>query len=84
MTTWTQDNTAVSYPLNPRVTETNVYDPEGNRARTQTTYQQFTYAMAPVATCRVMLQHNPESMGYIIVYAGRRACVGEAKDRALP
>ena len=44
MTTWTQDNTAISYPLNPRVTETNVYDPAGNRARTQTTYQQFTFA----------------------------------------
>jgi hypothetical protein len=29
------------------------------------------------------LQHNPESIGYIVVYAGRRACVGEAKDRAL-
>ena len=44
MTTWTQDNTSVSYPLNPRVTETNIYDPEGNRARTQVTYQQFTFA----------------------------------------
>jgi len=43
-TAWTQDNTAVSYQLNPRVIETNVYDPAGNRARTQTTYQQFTYA----------------------------------------
>lgn len=29
------------------------------------------------------LQHNPELIGYIIVYAGRRACVGEARDRAL-
>jgi YD repeat-containing protein len=44
MTTWTQDNTAVSYELNPRVTETNIYDPAGNRAHTQTAYQQFTYA----------------------------------------
>ena len=43
-TTWTQDNTALSYVLNPRVAETNVYDPAGNRARTQNTYQQFTYA----------------------------------------
>src|ERR1041385_7745648 len=43
MTTWTQDNTAVSYQLNPRVTETNIYDPAGNRARTQITYQQFTF-----------------------------------------
>jgi YD repeat-containing protein len=44
MTTWTQDNTAVSYPLNPRVVETNIYDPAGNRARVQMTYQQVTFA----------------------------------------
>jgi YD repeat-containing protein len=39
MTTWTQDNTSVFYPLNPRVTETNIYDPSGNRARTRIVYQ---------------------------------------------
>src|SRR6185503_21244708 len=39
MTTWTQDNTSVFYPLNPRVTETNIYDPSGNRARTRIAYQ---------------------------------------------
>jgi YD repeat-containing protein len=39
MTTWTQDNTSVTYPLNPRVTETNIYDPSGNRARTRIAYQ---------------------------------------------
>jgi len=42
-TTWTQDNPSVSYPLNPRVLETNIYDPSGNRARTQIDYQQFTF-----------------------------------------
>jgi len=31
----------------------------------------------------IQLQHDSNSIGYIIVYAGRRACVGEAKDRAL-
>jgi hypothetical protein len=44
MKTWTQDNTSVSYPLNPRVLETNTYDPAGNRARVETTYQQVTFA----------------------------------------
>jgi len=44
MTTWTQDNTNVSYVLNPRVTETNTYDPEGNRARVQMTYQPVSFA----------------------------------------
>ncbi|HEY0765342.1 MAG TPA: PKD domain-containing protein, partial [Pyrinomonadaceae bacterium] len=39
MTTWTQDDTGVVYPLNPRVTETNIYDPDGNRARTRIVYQ---------------------------------------------
>ena len=31
----------------------------------------------------IALQHDLDSIGYIIVYAGRRACVGEAKNRAL-
>lgn len=31
----------------------------------------------------IALQHDSDSIGYIIVYAGRRACVGESKDRAL-
>lgn len=32
-TAWTQDSTLVSYEVNPRVTETNVYDASGNRRR---------------------------------------------------
>jgi len=43
MTTWTQDNTTVSYPLNPRVTAINVYDDSGNRSHSETTYDQFTF-----------------------------------------
>lgn len=31
----------------------------------------------------IQLQHDSDSIGYIIVYAGRRACVDEAKARAL-
>ena len=31
----------------------------------------------------IALQQDPNLIGYIIVYAGRRACVGEARDRAL-
>ncbi|HEX6717028.1 MAG TPA: DUF4214 domain-containing protein, partial [Pyrinomonadaceae bacterium] len=37
-TGWTQDNTSVGYEINPRVTETNVYDPSGNRRRTVIDY----------------------------------------------
>jgi YD repeat-containing protein len=40
-TTWTQDNTAVSYETNPRVTETNIYDASGNRRRTVIDYGQY-------------------------------------------
>ncbi|HEY0763242.1 MAG TPA: DUF4214 domain-containing protein [Pyrinomonadaceae bacterium] len=40
-TAWTQDNTAVSYETNPRVTETNVYDSGGNRRRTQIGYTSY-------------------------------------------
>jgi YD repeat-containing protein len=37
-TSWTQDNTGISYETNPRVTETNVYDASGNRRRTVIDY----------------------------------------------
>ncbi len=37
-TAWTQDNPSVAYQLNPRVTETNVYDVSGNRRRTVIDY----------------------------------------------
>ena len=39
--------------------------------------------MAHLDNFAIALQHDGDSIGYIIVYAGRRACVGEAKDRAL-
>lgn len=42
MTTWRQDNETVSYQLNPRVEETNVYDPAGNRRRTRISYESVT------------------------------------------
>lgn len=31
----------------------------------------------------IELQHDPNLIGYIVVYAGRHACYGEAPDRAL-
>jgi hypothetical protein len=40
-TAWTQDNTAVAYEVNPRVTETNVYDANGNRRRTTIDYGSY-------------------------------------------
>ena len=35
---WTQDNTSLTYPQNPRVAETNIYDESGNRRRTTIEY----------------------------------------------
>lgn len=40
-TTWTQDNTSVSYQTNPRVIETNIYDAFGNRRRKTIDYGQY-------------------------------------------
>lgn len=31
----------------------------------------------------IALHNDPDSLGYVIVYAGRRSCFGEAKSRAL-
>src|SRR5438034_626250 len=39
-TAWTQDNITLSYPQNPRVSETNIYDDAGNRRRTTIDYGQ--------------------------------------------
>jgi YD repeat-containing protein len=41
-TAWTQDNTGVSYQTNPRPTETNIYDADGNRRRSTVSYASFT------------------------------------------
>jgi len=39
---WTQDDTGLSYQKNPRVTENNIYDAEGNRRRSTVAYTTFT------------------------------------------
>ena len=41
-TEYTQDNTGAAYRLNPRVTETNVYDAVGNRRRNSIGYSSFS------------------------------------------
>jgi YD repeat-containing protein len=55
-TAWTQDDTNVAYSLNPRVTETNIYDFNAsevvqNRKRTSMTYQSVSFANG--TTCRL-------------------------------
>ena len=39
--TWSQDNTGLTYQLNPRVIEANVYDDIGNRRRSTISYTSF-------------------------------------------
>jgi len=39
--TWTQDNESLAYQLNPRVTETNIYDSADNHARARVEYATF-------------------------------------------
>ena len=41
-TSWDQDTTSVSYFVNPRVTETNVYDVASNRRKTTITYTDYS------------------------------------------
>jgi YD repeat-containing protein len=48
-TAWTQDNTSVAYEVNPRVTETNVYDAGGNRRRTTIDYGTYAAYGLPYA-----------------------------------
>ena len=49
--TWTQDNTGVSYPLNPRVTETDITDDASNLKRTTISYSGL--ALPSGTTCSV-------------------------------
>jgi RHS repeat-associated protein len=39
---WTQDDNSLTYQKNPRVTETNVYDSDGNRRRTTISYTSYS------------------------------------------
>lgn len=49
---WTQDDTGLSYQKNPRVTETNIYDAEGNRRRVSNTYT--TFSLPSGAACSLL------------------------------
>ena len=44
---WTQDDTGLAYKKNPRVTETNIYDAEGNRRRMTISYYPTTSFSLP-------------------------------------
>ena len=52
---WTQDITGVSYMFNPRVTETNIYDPAGNRKRSSVNYTPYAISCGTGCTTTVNL-----------------------------
>ncbi len=92
-TTWTQDNTAVSYEINPRVTETNVYDLAGNRARTVITYQTANHpdgtscrlpqdVLEYQANATTVLRRTRTNYNLSIDYTNRRI-IGLVSERTL-
>lgn len=71
----TQDNIGVSYPLNPRVTETIIYDESGNRRRTVIGYTSFglpsdTYEYA--ADAATVLRRTHTDYNLASTYTDRR------------
>src|SRR5437762_4621340 len=46
-TSWTQDDESLTYQKNPRVTEVNVYDSEGNRKRVTVSYGPYAAYSLP-------------------------------------
>jgi YD repeat-containing protein len=72
---WTQDNTGVSYRLNPRVMETNVYDKVGNRRRTTMSYTSFglpTDVNEYGADAATVLRRTHTDYNLSAVYVNRR------------
>lgn len=77
-TFWTQDDTTLSYQKNPRVTETNVYDAEGNRRRVVMTYYPTTSFSLPMATYEyaadgvTLLRRTHTNYNLLSAYTSRR------------
>jgi hypothetical protein len=72
---WTQDNTGVAYRLNPRVTETNVYDEAGNRRLTTMNYASFGLVSDVKeydADATTVLRHAHTDYNLSAVYTDRR------------
>src|SRR5215216_3440578 len=76
--TWTQDNTSVTYEVNPRVTETNVFDAGGNRRRTTISYYPTTSFSLPsdvfeyAANASTVLRHTHTNYNLNPTYTDRR------------
>jgi YD repeat-containing protein len=79
-TRWTQDDEGLAYEQNPRVSEMNVYDPGGNRRRTEVVYTSFGLpeevkeydADATTVLRRTHTEYVPGSVNASGAYAARR------------
>jgi len=75
-TTWTQDNTALSYPENPRVSEVNIYDDGGNRRRTTIDYTSYNLPSAvkewTSAAANVLYRQTTTAYRFDTEYINRR------------
>jgi hypothetical protein len=92
-TNWTQDMLDTSVPLNPIVTETNVGDPAGNRARSRIEYEAFnlpdgTYGHLPSdvydykANATTVMRRTHLQYNLATAYASRRI-IGLPSDKSL-
>jgi RHS repeat-associated protein len=75
---WTQDDTSLTYQKNPRVTETNIYDAEGNRRRTTIDYYPTTSFSLPsdvreyAADATTVLRRTHTNYNLSSTYTNRR------------
>jgi YD repeat-containing protein len=74
-TTWTQDDTSVSYEVNPRVTETNVYDANQNRRRTTIDYGAYAAYGLPYAVHEYASNGETEIRQTVTDYNISQACL---------
>ena len=66
VTLWTQDDEAAHFLLNPRVSETHIYDPAGNHKRTRVTYQSVNFTDG--TTCNLpqdVYEYQPDATNII-------------------
>lgn len=75
---WTQDDTTLTLPKNPRVTETNIYDSDGNRRRATFNYGPYVSYNLPYEVIEydndgsTMLRHTYTDYNLSTTYTSRR------------
>ena len=78
-TSWTQDNTGLSYWKNPRVVETNVYDSDNNRRRTTVGYVSVTAGSTTYSLPETVREYDRANPNLVL----RRTAILYKWDQAL-